>query len=398
MTPGGEILGSGGGGKGGRGGRKDSGSQYEHKRRKEEEIGSAIDTREHSTSTGSNRKRKRDQVDDEPPAIEAKKFRTGEQHHLSSAVAKDSERSMRSSREGGASGAAVGAVEGSEARSSGDRKRRHESSTKEGQPRKQHHRSRSPETPRPGVPGGISGSTSGTTATSSSSSRRHERHSSGSRTTTSPTSKKGEHHHRSSKGPSSSSKKTDGIASATTAGHESNDDNDSVVTGTSNTTMAASANEVVTPVESVRKKLDWAAVSSYTRKASTKLEKRPSSALERFSPGAVFAHIGVSPSLAGKDYFDAISSHVSRHLKKAYRQKTVGDAGGGESSNALPKLLLDAPFEGQQFASSCVSQIKDQVESESMVVDNVGPCRRALTASADYTIRRKLKKSNQVNN
>jgi hypothetical protein len=151
----------------------------------------------------------------------------------------------------------------------------------------------------------------------------------------------------------------------------------------------------------VRKKLDWASVSSYTRKASTKLEKRPTTALERFSPGAVFARIGVSPSLAGKEYFDVISSHVSRHLRKAYQQKAAGEQGGGgreAGSNVLPKSLLDSPFEGQQFASSCVSRIKDQLEWEHMVVDNVGPCRRALTASADYTIRRKLKKSNQVGN
>ena len=418
VAPGGEISGAGGGGgKGGRGGRKESGSsqQHEHKRRKEEESGGSMDARERSGSTASSnssRKRKRDQVDDEAPAIEAKKFRTSEQHHLSSSIAKDSERSMRSSREGGgggavggASGAGVGGVEGAEARSSSDRKRRHEASIKEGPPRKQHLRSRSPETPIGGVSSGSSASTSGTMATtglgSSSTSRRHERHGSSGRTVTSPTSKKGEHHHRSSKGASSSSsssKKTEaGGGSAMTAGQESNDENDSLAASSmTSLTAVASAGDAVTPAESVRKKLDWASVSSYTRKASTKLEKRPTTALERFTPGAVFAHIGVSPSLAGKEYFDAISSHVSRHLRKAYQQKTVGDQGGG--SNVLPKSLLDSPFEGQQFASSCVSRIKDQLEWERMVVDNVGPCRRALTASADYTIRRKLKKSNQVSN
>lgn len=304
---------------------------------------------------------------------------------------------------GGASGAGVGGVEGAEARSSSDRKRRHETSIKEGPPRKQHLRSRSPETPIAGVSSGNSASTGGTTATmgsgSSSTSRRHERHGSSGRTVTSPTSKKGEHHHRSSKGASStSSKKTEaGGGSATTAGHESNDENDSLAaTSMTSLTAVASAGDAMTPAESVRKKLDWASVSSYTRKASTKLEKRPTTALERFTPGAVFARIGVSPSLAGKEYFDTISSHVSRHLRKAYQQKTVGDQGGG--SNVLPKSLLDSPFEGQQFASSCVSRIKDQLEGERMVVDNIGPCRRALTASADYTIRRKLKKSNQVSN
>lgn len=411
VAPGGEISG-GGGGKGGRGGRKESGSsQHEHKRRKEEESGSSVDARERSgsitsSSASSSRKRKRDQVDDEPPAIEAKKFRTSEQHHPSSSVAKDGERSMRSSREGvggamgGASGAGVGGTEGAESRSSGDRKRRHDMSTKEGQPRKQHLRSRSPETPRAVVPSGSSSSASGITTTGSGSSRRYERRGSSSRTVTSPTSKKGEHHHRSSKGASSSSKKTEASGgSATMAGHESNDENDSLAaTSSTSLTAIALAGDAVAPGESVRKKLDWASVSNYTRKASTKLEKRPTTALERFTPGAVFARIGVSPSLAGKDYFDTISSHVSKHLRKAYQQKISGEAGAGGGSNTLPKSLLNSPFEGQQFASSCVSRIKDQLELERMVVDNIGPCRRALTASADYTIRRKLKKSNQVSN
>lgn len=314
---------------------------------------------------------------------------------------------------GGASGGAgVGAVEGTTereaSRSSGDRKRRHDMSTKEGPPRKQHLRSRSPEIPRTGVPGGSSASggtssTSGTTA--SSNSRRHERHGSSSRTVTSPTSKKSEHHHRSSKGASSSSsssKKTEAAGSgsgglAMTAGHESNDENDSLAatSTTSLTGVASAGGDGVTPsTETMRKKLDWASVSSYTRKASTKLEKRPTTALERFAPGAVFARIGVSPSLARKEYFDAISNLVSRHLRRAYQQKTIGEHGGG-GLNMLPKSLLDSPFEGQQFASSCVSRIKEQIEWERMVVDNIGPCRRALTASADYSIRRKLKKSNQ---
>lgn len=405
VAPGSEI--SGGGGKGGRGARKESGSsQHEHKRRKEEESGGSVDARERSSSMASSsgnssRKRKRDQVDDEPPAIEAKKFRTSEQHHPSS-VAKDGERSMRSSREGGggASGMGVGGAEGTESRTSGDRKRRHDMSTKEGPPRKQHLRSRSPEAPRVGVTSGSSAATSGTTTTtgsgSSSGSRRHERHGSSSRTVTSPTSKKGEHHHRSSKGASSSLKKAEASG---LAGHESNDENDSLAaTSSTSLTAVTLAGDAVAPGESVRKKLDWASVSNYTRKASTKLEKRPTTALEKFTPGAVFARIGVSPSLAGKDYFDAISNHVSKHLRKAYQQKISGEAGAVGGSNTLPKSLLNSPFEGQQFASSCVSRIKDQLEWERMVVDNIGPCRRALTASADYTIRRKLKKSNQVSN
>ena len=335
---------------GGKGrGRKESATQHDHKRRKEEEGGAgSLDTR--STS----KKRKRDQVDDEPPAIEAKKLRSSEYYP----PPKDSDRTPRS-REGGG-------TEMAETRSSGDRKRRHDTSVKDG-PSRKHPRSKSPETPKTNVP-------SSSANTGGSSSRRHERHGSSGRSVTSPNNKKGEkgeHHHRSKV----SSKKTE------STGHESNEENDSL----------EPADAV--PTESARKKLDWASVSNYTRKASTKLEKRSTSALERFSPGVVFARIGVSPSLAGKEYFDTVSSLVSMHLKKTYQHKTSGET---RSNNTLPDSLFDSPFEGQQFASSCVSRIKQQLDWERMVGDNIGPCRRALTASADYAIRRNLKKSNQV--
>ena len=368
---------AGGGGEGLAGGkargRRESGSQHEHKRRKEEEGGGSLDSR----SAG--KKRKRDQVDDEPPPIEAKKPRTSDPHHHHPS-AKEAERGAARSREGGGGGAGGGGVAGAESadsRSSVDRKRRHDSSIKDVPPPKKHLRSRSPDTPRPSMPTNSGSNVSG------SSSRRHERHGSSSRTSvTSPNNKKPERHHR-VKAPSP--KKTE---------QESVEDNESVTTGAAATTDPAAA--TVAP-ENVRKKLDWTLVSSYTKKASTKLARRSSSsALDRFSPGALFTRIGVSPSLAGKEYFGTISELVSAHLKKTYKQKTTAVESNESSPCPLPSSLLDAPFEGQKFASSCVSRIKEQLNWEHLIPDNLGPCRRALTASADYTIRKKLRKANQV--
>ena len=363
-------------------GRKESGSQHDHKRRKEEEGASGLESR----SAG--RKRKRDQVDDEPPAIEAKKVRTGDPYYHPHPSAKEpADRAAARSKEGGGSVGAMatgGGGELVEGKSSGDRKRRHDTSTKDGQPPRKHLRSRSPDTPRQSMPTSSGGGGSGNMG--SNSSRRHG--SSGRTSVTSPNSKKtSEHHHRSKA--TSSSKKVE----ATAVGHDSNDENESMMSST----IPATADVAAMAPESVRKKLDWASVSSYTRKASSKLERRSTSVLEKFSPGAIFARVGVSPSLAGEEYSAAISSLVSNHLKKTYQTKSIEET-AGSSTDTLPTSLLELPFEGQQFASSCVSRIKEQLKWEHLIVDNVGPCRRALTASADYTIRKKLKKTNQASN
>lgn len=366
------------GGDGGKGrGRKETVSQHDHKRRKEEEnVSSGLDSR--TTS----KKRKRDQVDDEPPAIEAKKPRTGDQHHHPPST-KDADRMSRSREGGGAvGGATVGGggtgTEGPDNRSSGDRKRRHDSAAKDVQPPpRKHVRSRSPESLKnvSSGPGNASGSGGST--------RRHERHGSGSKPVTSPNSKKSANEHHRSK---VSAKKTE---SESTEENETSSNVPAAPTATGDPSSAPST-------ENTRKKLDWAAVSNYTQKASTKLERRSSSVLERFTPGAIFARTGVSPDLAGSEYLNTISSLVSKHLKKSYSQNQKATDESGSERSVLPDSLVDSPFEGQQFASSGVSRIKEHLDWEHLIVDNVGPCRRALTASADYAIRKKLKKSNQV--
>ncbi len=112
------------------------------------------------------------------------------------------------------------------------------------------------------------------------------------------------------------------------------------------------------------KALDWDYLGSYTQRQTAKLDhSRPRSALERFTPGALFARVGVSPSLAGHDYVNVVSA-VSAHLER------------GED-------LFDSDVVG-------VARVRGEEN-----VFQTGECRRALTASDDLRIRRKLRQQNQ---
>lgn len=128
------------------------------------------------------------------------------------------------------------------------------------------------------------------------------------------------------------------------------------------------------------KKLDWSILSSLTL-------ARPSpvlaSALDRFTPAALFARTGVSPSLAGPELFHRISRKVSDHLKES------------QSVNPLPESTVENPFEGAEFGCAAISYLKEQQECASVFTD-IGPCRRALTASVDFAMRRRLRKTNRV--
>ena len=133
-------------------------------------------------------------------------------------------------------------------------------------------------------------------------------------------------------------------------------------------------------------KLDWSTISSL----SLPKPKPPSTlAVQRFSPGAIFSRLGVSRSLAGTELYRQVSSAVSKHL--ATEQETLC----AESGNTLPEALLEEPFGDSEFAMTGVSRIRNAKENCSVCV-NIGPHRRALLASADFSLRRKLGKSSKV--
>lgn len=130
-------------------------------------------------------------------------------------------------------------------------------------------------------------------------------------------------------------------------------------------------------VAETTKALDWDYLSSYTQRQTAKLaHSKPRSALERFTPGALFARVGVSPSLAGPNYYNAVSGVVSSHLQLQESEEVTGEV-----------------FGGAEFAAVGLSRVRKQRDWKS--VFKTGECRRALTASDDYAIRRKLRKQNQ---
>ena len=134
------------------------------------------------------------------------------------------------------------------------------------------------------------------------------------------------------------------------------------------------------------KKLDW---SSLCALSSAKPPPAKTSALERFTPGSLFTRIGVSPSLAGEELFKKISGLVSRHLKKSQQHLDP------QTVNVLPESFIENPFDGIEFGSSGDFQIKER-QSQTRIFSDIGPCRRALTASADFAMRQKLRKVNRV--
>lgn len=343
-----------GGSNGGGGGEskkriRKEGSTY--KRRKED------DYLESSSRLG-DRKRKRDQVDDDLPVIESKKMRTSnEPHEYYSFSSKDTERTSSRSR---------GDITEVETRGLGERKRRHDSSIVKDESLRKYPKLSSPEPP----------TTSG--IGNSGTSRKHgATHSS--RTITSPSNKRGDyqHSHRKERIPGS------------TGSNESTEDNMLVLNEGENDLTASS--------KSSHKKLDWISVNSFTRRATAKLEQRPKSALKRYTAGAILSEVGVSPSLAGKEYYAKVSSVVSAHLKEQQEERTTSQPSDLQllCETTLPESILNNPFGEAEFASAGVSRIKEQLEWIQLIPNCVGPCRRALTASADYNLRRKLRKANQ---
>ena len=117
------------------------------------------------------------------------------------------------------------------------------------------------------------------------------------------------------------------------------------------------------------KGLDWAAVNSFTEKTNARLKERRSgmAVLGKFTPGATLAGIHVSPSLAGPQRYQAITELVQSHWKESGVEHREGHWGG-------------------------VLQCPEPLDWDKALLDAMGSCRRALTASDDYVLRRLLRK------
>ena len=132
----------------------------------------------------------------------------------------------------------------------------------------------------------------------------------------------------------------------------------------------------------VKSDLNWASLARLTR------PKLPlsSNCLNDHKSGPILASLGLSPTLAGPKLTEKIHKVVKEHLTSKY-------------GNLLPEPLLDNPFGGCGLASVSVSYLQDEIK-ELQVCHNIGSCRRALTAQADFMLRKKLRKCGEkiVNN
>ena len=134
------------------------------------------------------------------------------------------------------------------------------------------------------------------------------------------------------------------------------------------------------------KKLDWSSISALSL---PKPKPATSLAVQRFSPGAIFARTGVSRSLAGPSIYREVCLAISKHLAGEL------EAISSETGNRLSESLLESPFGDSEFAMTGASRIRNEKENCRVCV-NIGPCRKALTASADFSLRRKLRKASKV--
>lgn len=128
--------------------------------------------------------------------------------------------------------------------------------------------------------------------------------------------------------------------------------------------------------------MDWAALNSYTEKANSKLKYQcPMAVLKKFTPAASFAATAVSPALAGPRRYRLISELVKSYLK--------------EGSDEDVSEHWVAALQGSE-STTPTTPPKSGLDWDKTIAESLGPCRRALTASDDYVLRRLLRKEQRV--
>ena len=127
--------------------------------------------------------------------------------------------------------------------------------------------------------------------------------------------------------------------------------------------------------------LEWDLLSKFPRYKPSSLK---TNSLERHQAGSVLSSIGVSPSLAGPVLADEAVKRVTEHLKK-------------EHGDSIQAETLSGPFGGHQTAALGAANLRRSLKSSQSF--DIGYCRRALTARADFMLRKRFlgnKYSNKV--
>ena len=106
-----------------------------------------------------------------------------------------------------------------------------------------------------------------------------------------------------------------------------------------------------------------------------KVKDKKESVLNQFKAGAFLSKIGVSAALAGEEIMSKVEGVITEHLMDKYGRP-----------------LFDV---GAKFGSSLALHIEEQIANRSLI-SNIGSCRRALVASIDFDMRKKLRNLKKV--
>ena len=101
----------------------------------------------------------------------------------------------------------------------------------------------------------------------------------------------------------------------------------------------------------------------------------PGDYIKRFSAGNIFSRIGISSALAGAA------------LTKRVQEKCLHDA----PDRAMKDLLLPSDQKKLTIGALVAAEARKRKEREN-VVNDIGPCRRALCARRDFHIRKQLRR------
>ena len=101
----------------------------------------------------------------------------------------------------------------------------------------------------------------------------------------------------------------------------------------------------------------------------------PGDYIKRFSAGNIFSRIGISSTLAGPA------------LTKMVQERCAQDAPDKE----MKDLLLASGQRKLQIGALVAAEAR-KLKGRASVVNDIGPCRRALCARRDFHIRKQLRK------